>query len=70
MQIQGSVRSNLLAAIAGARRWKGRAVHADTIDYWRRLIDYGRQVDGQPLGEPVADLVTELEAEMAHIKAA
>ena len=70
MQIQGSVRSNLLAAIAGAKRWKGRPVHADTLDHWRRLIDYGRLIERQPLGEPVGDLVASLEAEMAHIKAA
>jgi hypothetical protein len=70
MQIEGSVRTNLLAAIAGARRWKGRPVHKDTIEHWRRLLDYGRLIHRQPCGEPVGDLVAELEIELAHIEAA
>jgi hypothetical protein len=69
MQIEGSVRANLIAAVASARRWRGRPVHKDTIDHWRRLLDHGRQVEGEPSGEPVSDLVAELEAEMQHIKA-
>ena len=68
MQIEGSVRSNLMAAVASARRWRGRAVHKDTFDHWRRLLDYGRLVERQPSGEAVGDLVAELETEMAHIK--
>lgn len=68
MQIEGSVRSNLIAAVASARRWRGRPVHKDTFDHWRRLLDYGRLVERQPSGEAVGDLVTELETEMAHIK--
>ena len=68
MQIEGSVRSNLIAAVASARRWRGRQVHKDTFDHWRRLLDYGRLVERQPCGEAVADLVAELETEMAHIK--
>jgi hypothetical protein len=68
MQIEGSVRTNLLAAIAGARRWKGRQVHEDTIEHWRRLLDYGRLIHRQPCGEAVGDLVAELEIELAHIE--
>lgn len=68
MRIEGSVRSNLMAAIASARRWRGRAVHRDTVEHWRRLVDYGRLVHRQPLGEAVGELVAELEAELAHIK--
>ena len=70
MQIQGSVRANLLAAIASTRRLKGHPVHADTVAYWHRLLDYGRLINRQPLGEPVSELVAELETEMAHIKVA
>ena len=69
MLIHGSVRSNLIAAIGSAKRLKGRAIHADTVDHWRRLVNYGRLVDRQPHGEPVADLVAELEAELVHVKA-
>jgi len=70
MRIEGSVRSNLIAAITSARRWRGRRVHADTVQHWRRLLDYGRLVDRQPGGESVADLVSELEIELADSKAA
>ena len=70
MRIHGTVRANLLAAIASARRLKGCAIHADTVDHWRQLVTYGRLVERQPLGEPVADLVAELETELLHVKAA
>jgi hypothetical protein len=68
MRIEGSVRANLIAAVAGARRWRGRPVHADTIQHWRRLLDYGRQIDRQPCGEQVSDLVSELEFELAQAR--
>ena len=68
MQIEGSVRSNLLAAIAAARRWRGRSVHDDTLEHWRRLIDYSRLVSRQPYGEPVIDLIAELEREVAQAR--
>jgi len=68
MRIEGSVRANLIAAVASARRWRGRPVHKDTVDHWRRLIDYGRLVDRQLSGESVGDLVTELETEIVHFK--
>jgi len=67
MRIEGSVRANLIAAVASARRWRGRPVHSDTIDHWRRLLDYGRLVDRQSCGEAVGDLVAQLETEMVHI---
>jgi len=67
MRIEGSIRANLLAAVASARRWRGRAVHKDTADHWRQLIEYGRRVECQPYGEAVGELLTELETEMAHI---
>jgi hypothetical protein len=70
MRIEGSVRSNLIAAITSAKRWRGRQVHSDTIEHWRRLLDHGRRVSGQPYGEPVGDLVAELEAELAQARAA
>jgi len=67
MQIEGSVRANLIAAIASARRWKGRQVHADTLNHWRQVLDHGRRTAEQPYGEPVAELITELETELAQI---
>ena len=68
MRIEGSVRSNLIAAVASARRWRGRPVHKDTADHWRRLLDYGKLVQRQASGEAVGDLVAELESEIAHIR--
>ncbi|WP_155265417.1 hypothetical protein [Sphingomonas segetis] len=64
MRIEGSVRSNLLAAIASARRLRGRPVHQDTVEHWRRLADHGRGGNGQPHGEMVGDLVAQLETEL------
>lgn len=70
MRIEGSVRANLIAAVASARRWRGRPVHRDTVDHWQRLLDYGRLVHRQPCGEAVGELVAELEAELVHTKVA
>ena len=68
MRIEGTVRANLIAAVASARRWRGRPVHKDTVDHWRRLLEHGRLVHRQPFGEAVGDLVTQLETEIARIK--
>ena len=68
MRIEGSVRSNLIAAVSSARRWHGRTVHKDTVDHWRKLVDYGRLVDRQPYGEAVGDLVNDLEIEVARVR--
>jgi hypothetical protein len=68
MRIEGSIRANLIAAVASARRWRGRRVHKDTADHWRRLVEHGRLVDRQPYGEAVGDLVQELEIELTHTK--
>lgn len=67
MMIEGSLRSNLQAAVASAKRLRGRPVHDDTIEYWRRLLEYGRRNSGQALCEPVTDLVAELETELARL---
>ena len=64
MRIEGSVRANLLAAIASAKRWRGRPVHRDTIAHWRRLADHSRKADRQPYGEMVGDLIAQLETEL------
>ena len=66
MQIEGSVRANMLAAIASARRWRGQQVHRDTIDHWRRVLDYGRRASTQQSGDILGDVVAELEAELGH----
>ena len=67
MKIEGSIRSNLIAAVASARRLRGRPVHGDTIEYWQRLLEYGRRNSTQPSCEPVAELISELESELSGI---
>ena len=62
MKIEGSVRSNLISAIASVRRWNGRPVHKDTLTYWHAVLDHGRG----SLAEPVGELVAELESELAR----
>lgn len=62
MKIEGSVRSNLISAITSVRRWEGRPVHKDTLTYWQAVLDHGRR----SIGEPVGELVAELEIELAR----
>jgi hypothetical protein len=62
MKIEGSIRSNLISAITSVRRWNGRHVHKDTLAYWHAVLDHGRR----SIGEPVGELVTELEGELAR----
>jgi hypothetical protein len=68
MRIEGTLRSNLIAAIASARRLRGCPVHRDTVDYWQRLLEYGRHNAMQPMCEPVADLIGELESELMCLR--
>jgi len=62
MKIEGSIRSNLISAITSVRRWEGRPVHKDTLTYWHAVLDHGRR----SIGEPVGELVAELESELAR----
>jgi hypothetical protein len=64
MKIEGSIRSNLISAIASVRRWEGRSVHKDTLTYWHAVLDHGRR----SIGEPVAELVAELESELVRAR--
>ena len=68
MRIEGSVRSNLLAAITSARRWRGRRVHKDTIDHWQRLLEYAKRASRYHPGEGLGDVMAELEAELAQTR--
>lgn len=68
MKIEGSVRSNLLSAISSARRWRGQPVHKDTVNHWRGVLEHGRQIGAGPLSEPVAELIAELEIELASVR--
>jgi hypothetical protein len=58
VKIEGTIRANLLAAIASAKRLRGQPVHDDTLDHWRRLIEHARTTRSE------ADLLGELESEL------
>jgi hypothetical protein len=64
MKIEGSIRSNLISAITSVRRRRGRPVHKDTLTYWHAVLDHGRR----SLGEPVAELVAELDRELERVE--
>ena len=66
MRIEGSIRANLIAAVASARRLRGRPVHGDTIAYWRQLLEHARKLSTQPQPELFGDLMTDLESELGH----
>ena len=68
MKMEGSIRSNLLSALSSARRWQGQPVHKDTINHWRGVLEYARQVETGPLGEPVAELIAQLENELTRVR--
>jgi hypothetical protein len=70
MQIEGTIRANLIAAIASARRLRGRPVHRDTVKYWRQLLDYARRASTSPGPDAFAELMAELETELGLCKAA
>lgn len=65
MRIEGSIRSNLLAAIGSARRWRGKQVHKDTLRHWQLLVEHAGRMAAQPYGEAIGDLVVELEGELS-----
>ena len=68
MKIEGSIRSNLRSAISSARRWRGQTVHKETLGQWRGVLEHGRRAGAGPLGEPVEELVAQLESELAGVR--
>ena len=67
MQLHGSIRDNLVAAVRSARRLREQPVHADTLKHWDDLLHHARrELAAGGGGEPSIDpLVAELEAEIA-----
>ena len=65
MKIEGNIRSNLISTISAVRRWRGRPVHKDTVNYWHSILEQGRRASTHPFAEPTAELVAELEHELA-----
>ena len=42
MDFEGTLASNLQAAITSAERLRGRPVHRDTLEFWRELLAFSR----------------------------
>ena len=65
MEIVGSIANNLTSALQSARRLRGHPIHADTLGHWRGLLNQARQELANGSGEPIQDLIVELENELA-----
>jgi hypothetical protein len=65
MEIAGSIANNLTSAVQSARRLRGHPIHADTLGHWRDLLNHARQELANGSGEPIQDLIVELENELA-----
>lgn len=66
MQIEGTISTNLKAAIASADRLRGHPVHGDTLQFWRDLLSHARaslsSCDGEAAG--IEPLVGELQSQI------
>lgn len=56
---------NLTTAVQSARRLRGHPIYADTLDYWRELLDHARRELAKGSSEPLRALILELENELA-----
>ena len=68
MKLSGSVLENLQAAVRSARRFRGHPVHSETVQFWRDLLSYARQVKAeQPSHEEqrIDDALVQLETELS-----
>lgn len=67
VQIEGSISTNLKAAIASADRLAGHPVHGDTLQFWRDLLSHARanlaSCDGE--ARSIEPLVGELQSQLA-----
>lgn len=64
MELAGSLRENLDAAVRSARRLRGQPVHKDTLSYWQELLSLSRATKRW---EPVEDMM-KLEELMATLQ--
>ena len=63
MEIAGSLKENLDAAVRSAQRLSGQPVHKDTLSYWQELLSLSRATKRW---EPVEDMM-KLEELMAAL---
>ena len=43
VNLSGNILTNLRGAVQSATRLRGRAVHADTLEYWQQLLKEARR---------------------------
>jgi hypothetical protein len=67
MQLHGSIRENLVAAVRSARRLRNHPVHADTLKHWDDLLHHARRDLAAGAGgeQSIEPLIAELQAEIA-----
>ena len=68
MELSGTVLENLQAAVTSARRFRGHPVHADTLQFWRDLLGYARQVKADHVADEerrIVEALIQLETELA-----
>jgi hypothetical protein len=63
MDFEGTLASNLQAAITSAERLRGHPVHRDTLEFWRELLAFARSRKRMAEGSraEVEGLVAELQ---------
>ena len=68
MELYGTVAENLQLAIRSARRFRGKAVHSDTVAYWKNLLCEARLNlnNGSMMPPSVEALVLALENEISE----
>ncbi len=69
MELHGSTRDNLVAALRSARRLRGHAVYSDTLSHWGNLLHHARREltardNSRAVG--VEQLLRDLEWELAQ----
>jgi hypothetical protein len=69
MDIEGSLRDNLQAAVASAKRLRGHPVYTDTQAYWSKLLALARseRASHEPADRAQIDLlIAKLQQELAE----
>ena len=65
MNIVGSIRANLRAALQSARRLKDEPVHPDTVDHWANLVCAAKAEPGAMESFKTRALMSDLELEIS-----
>jgi hypothetical protein len=64
MELDGSLETNLEAAIASAVRHRGHPVYPDTLIFWNDLLTYARQTQARRGDHRIDLLIGKLAAEL------